>query len=411
MTSNFTVYQRKKTNTNILKSLALLSIAVYIFLMVVFETLNSPLASLASYGIYACLGFCGIYILSREKIKVYWLFVALFVFGVLLSVSALYTKTAFSFIIPYIRRYWTSLILIFVIANVLDSPRDINFLLNVLIISGAALSLYLYTFYGWEYLINAEERLDDAFGNQNNTAVRCAFSVIFAIYKTVTSNKRILRFLWLVPAAICIPAIMFLASRKAILMIAVALVTLLFTYSKNKNFVKKMMVILIILVALWYVIQNVPAFSIIKDRLDNTFAFFSGDAGEDSIADLNRVYYIKASLMAFLESPVIGNGFYYSQYLLGTYSHNNYIELLLNNGIIGFCVYYFCYVKMFREAGGLKKTSRLAYVFIITTMMTFVAMDVGVVSYFNRYTLIILMLCCVTCAVHQNAIEENAGAE
>ena len=107
----------------------------------------------------------------------------------------------------------------------------------------------------------------------------------------------------------------------------------------------------------------------------------------------------------------LGNGFYYSQYLLGTYSHNNYIEILLNNGFVGFCVYYFCYVKMFGEARSLKKTFPLSYVLIMTTMMTFLAMDVGTVSYFNRYTLIILMFCCNSCAIYKMAAEESYDVE
>ena len=399
MTSNFLTSQ-KWTNTNILKPLAMFSIALYLTLMIVFESQSSSLSRLASLGLYVCLGFCGLHILSRKRIKLPWIILALAVFGVLLSISMLYTKTDASTANTYIYRFWTSFILIFVIANVPDSYEDIDFLIKVLILSGAVLALYLYVFYGWDYLISAEERLDSAFGNQNNTAVRCAFSTIFAIYKIAT-QKNGMRFLWFIPAVICVPAIMFLASRKAILMIGVGLFTLFFVYSKNRNLVKKIVLIALVLVFLWCVIQFVPAFSIIQDRFDEMLALFEGNQSNTNEGDINRVHYIEMSLAAFLESPLFGKGFYYSQYLFGTYSHNNFLELLMNNGIIGFAVYYFTYVKLFLDARRLKRIASAAHAFVLTTVMTMVALDVGVVSYFNRYTLILLTLCCVTFSVLQ----------
>lgn len=394
MTSNL-LTSKKWANTNILKPLAMFSIALYLTLMTVFESQSSSLSRLASLGLYVCLGFCGLYILSRKRIKLPWIIIALAVFGVLLSISVLYTKTGASTVNTYIYRFWTSFVLIFVIANVPDSYEDIDFLIKVLILSGAVLALYLYFFYGWDYLISAEERLDHTFGNQNSTAVRCAFSTIFAVYKIATQKNR-MRFLWLIPGIVCVPAVMFLASRKAILMIGVGLFTLFFVYSKNRNLVKKIVLIALVLVLLWYVIQFVPAFSIIKDRFDEMFALFEGNRSDINEGDVNRMRYIEMSLAAFLESPLFGKGFYYSQYLFGTYSHNNFLELLMNNGIIGFAAYYFTYVKLFLDARKLKRIAPAAHALVLTTVMTMVALDVGVVSYFNRYTLILLTLCCVT---------------
>ncbi len=407
MTSN-TSLPRNIARKNILKPLAMCSIALYLFLLIIFESQTSSLARLASLGLYICLGFCGVYILSQKKIKLSWITVALLVFGVLLSISILYTKASATTVNTYIYRYWTSIVLIFFIANVPDSPRDLHFLINVLIVSAAILALYMYVFYGWDYLVSAEERLDDAFGNQNNTAVRCAFAIIFSVYK-ITTQKGIRRFLWLIPAAICLPAVMFLASRKSILMIGVGLFTLFFAYSKNKNIAKKALLIVLVLAVLWYLINNVPAFSVIKDRFDEMFAFFEGNKGDANEGDLNRQAYIQKSIAAFLESPIIGKGFYYSQYLLGVYSHNNFIELLMNNGVIGFATYYFCYGKLFFDMRRLKSLAPDAHAFILTTVMTLIALDIGVVSYFNRYTLFLLTLCAITVPIMQGAQKKDSG--
>jgi len=406
MTSSYSPSEKQ----TFLRHIALLSIALYIFLMIVFETLNSPLSSYASLGLYICLGCCGSYILIQRKIKLHWSIIVFCIFGILLSISALYTPTKVSIVNAYLRLYWTSFILLFIIGNIPATLKDVRFLIGVIVISGAVLSLYLYTFYGWEYLISSPERLDNAFGNQNNTAVRCAFSVIFAFYMLATQRTK-LRFLWLIPAAICIPAIMFLASRKAILMIGAGLFTLFVVYSKNRNLIKKVVLIVLLLVALWYIIQYVPAFSVIKERFEETFNLLGGAATEDSKSDMNRIRYIEMSLAAFWESPLIGKGFYYSEHLLGTYSHNNFIELLLNNGIIGFAIYYFIYLKLFAEACKIKKTAPIAHAFVITTVITFVVLDIGVVSYFNRYTLILLIVCSTMLNIAQKENDSQVGKE
>ena len=248
-----------------LKDFALLSIVFYIFCLVIYESMNSSLSSLASYAIYICLALCGLYTLSQWNRSWHWMVFSLVVFGVVLAISTMYTKTSNAVVSAYLYRYVTTVILLAVIAGTVSTPKDVRLLTDAVIIAGAILAIYLYTFYGWEYLITAEERLDDAFGNQNSTAVRLVFSIILSVYNVFTrKGKR--RFFWLIPVALCLPAMMFLASRKGVLMILAGLFALFFTTKKKAT--QKIGLAIGLLLVLWLLITTIPAFSVINERIE-----------------------------------------------------------------------------------------------------------------------------------------------
>jgi O-antigen ligase len=130
----------------------------------------------------------------------------------------------------------------------------------------------------------------------------------------------------------------------------------------------------------------------IKGRFEEMILGLLGQ-GSLNEGDILRQYYIETGLAEFKESPIWGNGFYYSAYLFGHYSHNNYIELLMNNGIIGFIAYYSIYIKLLIDAFKMKTTFHKSYVLIVLVVFVFLALDLGTVSYFDRYTLLILAVC------------------
>jgi O-antigen ligase len=219
------------------------------------------------------------------------------------------------------------------------------------------------------------------------------------------------RWLWIIPAAVCIPAIMFLGARKAILMIVGALFVFFIIYDKSpkekiKNFLKKIFSIALILAVVLYLINSIPAFSVIKDRFGELFAFMQGDAGNSNDGDIYRAQYIQAGIDGFIKSPIWGNGYFYSVHILGVYTHNNVLELLLNNGLIGCIAFYYIYYRILKNAFKCKKSSLKTYSLLIMLLVTFLIMDMFIVSYYTRYSLLILALCACT-TVTPNIKKEN----
>lgn len=66
---------------------------------------------------------------------------------------------------------------------------------------------------------------------------------------------------------------------------------------------------------------------------------------------------IETSIVLFKEKPLLGYGIdnYSVLSRYGTYSHNNYTELLVGTGILGILLYYYVYVKIFKYSNRIRK--------------------------------------------------------
>lgn len=391
-------------NTLSLQKIAVWSIVLYIVLAVVFETISSPIARLASLGLYACLGFCGLYIMLTKRFRVRLQIVFLILLGIVLSISCLYTPTRASLVNMYIYRYWTSTILMCLILNVVSTKDDVMSILKATAVAGAFLALHMYTQYGFENLALATERMDDEMGNQNMLGMYCAFSVCVSFFFFFTQKKN--RWFYLLLIAACVPAIMFTGSRKAILIIAVAIVVFLISYSEKQGLWLRLLGAALVIYGLIWLIYSVPAFSVIKMRFEETFSTLN-DGSQLNESDENRVEYIVIGLKRFLESPIIGKGFFYSCYEFGTYTHNNFVELLLNNGIVGFLLFYIPYIIVFIRALRIRKQSKLVWALVCLLLSALITCDVGVVTYYNRYTMLLFVLC--FCLVDAKTDKQNAN--
>jgi O-antigen ligase len=104
---------------------------------------------------------------------------------------------------------------------------------------------------------------------------------------------------------------------------------------------------------------------------------------------------IVEALRLWWERPVAGYGidqFRYANRLYGTYSHNNYTEMLANFGVIGLLAYYLLYaVLAVRALRALIDGRRVAWVVLAILFVTFL-MDVARVSYGGRLTWVLLLV-------------------
>ena len=95
----------------------------------------------------------------------------------------------------------------------------------------------------------------------------------------------------------------------------------------------------------------------------------------------------------WLLKPLFGYG--YNSYSMispyRTYSHNNYIELLFNGGIILFIFYYSIIIVLLTKILKLRSKSNIKWLFF-AMVVTFFAFDYGAVSYNMIYIQIIYSL-------------------
>jgi O-antigen ligase len=119
----------------------------------------------------------------------------------------------------------------------------------------------------------------------------------------------------------------------------------------------------------------IKRFSDFESGLANPSRF--GSTGE-------RMYFIKLGLSLFTERPLFGYGLDNFRVFGGTYSHNNFVELLTDLGLVGFSIYYAIYLHLLNKAFWFVK-DRLIYI-LITFVLIILVMGIAFVAYDDKLT-------------------------
>ena len=124
------------------------------------------------------------------------------------------------------------------------------------------------------------------------------------------------------------------------------------------------------------------------ERIGYIFDALSGEATEHSADE--RLAFIRVALQTFNEHPVFGTGVDTVRSYQGVYSHNNYTELLANNGLIGFALYYAMHLFALLKAWRVRDP--FLRFFLIMFILSVLLYDMGGVSYYSKLTLMMLVL-------------------
>lgn len=397
-------------------SVAMFMMAVYIVLSSTFEFLEGY-GFLNSVSLYAFLGLGGLNIIYKKKVvfmKNYY-FIAVLLYFAMLTVSRFYAPEEVNrYINWYYYRFFTMVVICFITINLIETKEDMTYLMNAFVISGLITVIFFVTSYGEQIFsladqVSEAERLGQDFGNVNLVAQRLAFSLILSLYLLIFKAERGKFFYFLVTIS-CMAVILLTGSRKSLLVIVVLGLFMFYQYAKGKslNFKIWSLIIMVLAIAvLTYVIINVPMFSSIKLRMETTVRTFLGTADRyEARSDANRMRYVSTGLRYWLKHPFLGNGMTFSYYIFRTYSHNNYIELLLNTGIIGFGIYYYPFVRTFLYSVSKKvKFEKPFKILVACIVLAIAVIDIGVVSYYDRY------ICLLMSAITSVLIAENSDSK
>jgi O-antigen ligase len=137
--------------------------------------------------------------------------------------------------------------------------------------------------------------------------------------------------------------------------------------------------------------MNIPElYSKIGIRLEQTFMTnsTSGIHG-DSVRESMILY----GWDSFLQRPIFGWGHASFKFLFGNffgryvYSHNNYIELLTNLGLIGFVYYYGFYIYIIKKivkVPSINMKSKNLKHFFIAFFISLFFLEMGIISYYSQ---------------------------
>ena len=228
-------------------------------------------------------------------------------------------------------------LLIFSYLAMMDGA-EVKDYLDALYISGWGLAAFALVRYGGleNYLKIMEDgmRMGGEIANENNFGLTFSSAAISAAYYLIIRKRKI----DIVSIAVFAFFTLSSGSKKATLLIIAGIFAIAFVRFGIKKIYKTVLLGAVVLVAAWFVLQ-LPIFETVYSRLES---FFSGEL---DVSDTARKNMITVGLNLFWDRPILGYGLYnYSEfYPTGQYSHNNFVELLVCGGVVGFVLYYIMY--------------------------------------------------------------------
>ena len=224
--------------------------------------------------------------------------------------------------------------------------------------------------------------------NGNDIGMKCALFIILMLYFWNKNAKVIKRIIMLMCMTIAIVLIYYTASRKALIMVVLGIS--LFYYLKHPTKkIRNLIVIIFCIYIAYMILMNVDVlYNAIGWRVEGALALFGKKDKVDSSA-LLRAKYIYVGINAWKKSAILGYGIdnfrIINLHATGhlTYSHNNFVEILVGVGGIGFLIYYSYYIKLLYEYIKIyfkHRTSLILNVLAICFVIMF-AMHFAAVSY------------------------------
>lgn len=190
--------------------------------------------------------------------------------------------------------------------------------------------------------------------NGNDVGMKCALFIIIMLYfidNNIKNIRRLFLLLSIVPAGVLV---YYTASRKAFLMLALGISLFYYLKHPTKKIRNLLVIVVGIYIAYMLLMNNEALYNAIGWRIEGALALFGKKGKVDSSA-LLRLKYIEVGINSWKESAVFGYGLDNFRIINfratghATYSHNNFIEILVGVGAIGFLIYYSYYIKLLYE--------------------------------------------------------------
>lgn len=194
-------------------------------------------------------------------------------------------------------------------------------------------------------------------------------------------------------------------TRKAFLFIPIALLGWFYFSNKRRNILKLLKYTLIItfisIIGYLIIINNDTLYSLVGYRIENIVQYLLSD-GETSSIDssmVTRLSLIDKAKQAIQLSPYTGWGLDNFSYLFNkgeNYTHNNFLEILVSSGLIGFVIYYAKYVYIIISLASCRKFADVANKknidIFLTLIFVMIVLEYWQITYYTRKFMIVWIL-------------------
>ena len=386
-------------------------IFLYIFSLFIFNNITAIKTNYVSLVLFIICFFMTAYkCLKRKEIKIDNNFIIYIIFLVFGFISIFYASNK-NFVLHKVIQMLINSSIILIFINFIDSSKKINFVLKSFLISGlmVAVLIIVTTDYSQVTRLN---RPGSQIGNVNSLAIMMTLSLTtLMILKDKFAKKKY----YYGMEILLLFAILLTGSRKGIL----ALLILYFMVFIVKNWNNKKVMfrnlaisfcaLIIILLIIYF---NPYLHEVVWLRLNNFLQFILGkNSGEFSLNARDNM--IKFGMDLFKRKPLFGYGldnyryFYNNAFGYDYYAHNNYVELLVDLGIVGTIAYYTLIIlpiiKLIKK-NIFKKNDTFIY---FSMLLISLFLDFAWVSYISRVWIIYISIVYAYLIIDRSKIDDN----
>ena len=289
--------------------------------------------------------------------------------------------------------------------NYIDSEDKFENLMRILVYSGLFFLGFILLNVPLDILFRY--RLGSTLEQLNPNAIGLNFMISsLASYYLMMKHKKIK---WGILLITFILPLMLSASRKAIIMFVFAITIYSLLKSSNPvRLVKNIFFLLIGSVLIFALIMNVEfLYNIIGYRMEGLLNVFSSSGSVDGSTAL-RTRMISKGIELFSNNPILGYGVGGYTYVSGfdTYSHNNFIEVLVGTGLVGFLIYYSLYTFILVS---LIRNIRFEEVKLgLAMFLAFLIFEISLVTY-DEIVYQLAMIIIPIISIRVNLIKQQSG--
>jgi len=233
-------------------------------------------------------------------------------------------------------------------------------------------------------------RVGGDINNQNFIGIQCAYSAVVLFYYGMFEKRSMAYIVALIPSLVTVTS----GSKTAFISLVGGIFLVMYYNQKRQHNIQKYLKVLIGVIILGIVIRLILSLDIMYTISKRLELFFSGvfgmGAGRSDASTNLRLNMIIVGLKQFIQTPALGIGLGNAAVLnaarlnFSAYSHCDYVEHLVNGGLIGFLLYYrtFLYfIKNYRQLMRKDNDSRLVISYIILLLL--LIQNISAVSYYN----------------------------
>ncbi len=201
-------------------------------------------------------------------------------------------------------------------------------------------------------------------------------------------------------------------SKRAVLMLLISVALLYLLYSRDQGIGRKLLYIVLV-VGVLFIVQFLLEYSEVLSGISHRFDAFFDLFRNNEYADDTRIKYYLYSLESIKESPLFGKGAGCSHYVTlqatmrKTYIHNNYLEILVDRGIVGFVLYYGMYFSLIMGLRRYYRNDKYALLMFVLLISQLVS-DIAITSYYSKVTYTMFALSYATMLKNRMAIVQDS---